>query len=67
MSVACMSDRALNELAQQPVVVRIQSGHKRYPGVVALQDVNFTLWRGARSAGEKRRGQVHLDPHVDRQ
>jgi len=46
MSVACMSDRALNELAQQPVVARIQSGHKRYPGVVALQDVNFTLRRG---------------------
>lgn len=41
-----MFSMTIDNLEQQPVVASIAAGHKRYPGVVALQDVNFTLRRG---------------------
>lgn len=43
-------------------VAKVVVGNKRYPGVVALDNVNFTLNKGGSCAvRQKRRGQI--DPH----
>ncbi|STI48058.1 putative ABC transporter ATP-binding protein [Escherichia coli] len=44
-------------------VAKVVAGNKRYPGVVALDNVNFTLNKGEVSCAvrQKRRGQI--DPH----
>lgn len=44
-------------------VAKVVAGNKRYPGVVALDNVNFTLNKGEVSCAvrKKRRGQI--DPH----
>lgn len=42
-------------------VAKVVAGNKRYPGVVALDNVNFTLNKGEGAVRQKRRGQI--DPH----
>lgn len=43
-------------------VAKVVAGNKRYPGVVALDNVNFTLNKGeVRAVRQKRCGKI--DPH----
>lgn len=43
-------------------VAKVVAGNKRYPGVVALDNVNFTLNKGeVRALWQKRCGKI--DPH----
>ncbi len=50
-------------------VAKVVAGNKRYPGVVALDNVNFTLNKGEVRAllGKKRRGQIDSHSNAYRQ
>lgn len=49
-------------------VAKVVAGNKRYPGVVALDNVNFTLNKGeVRALLGKRRGQIDSHSNAYRQ